>query len=73
MSTYCSMNDLPTPDGALFFDVAYDCFGNDLRIILDGKSCYPTVGEARQIAAVLLAAADLSEECVTPPGGGDTA
>ena len=26
MSTYCSL-PIPTPDGALFIDVAYDCFG----------------------------------------------
>ena len=68
MSTYCSL-PIPTPDGALFIDVAYDCFGNNLRIILDGKACYPTAVEARMIAAALTEAADLSEECVTSPEG----
>lgn len=57
MSTYSSVN-VPTPDGALFFDVAHDCFGNGMRIILDGKACYPTSDEARAIAAALVAAAD---------------
>jgi hypothetical protein len=62
MSTYSSMVDLPEPDGSLFFDIAYDCFGRDVRIILDGKACYPTSDEARLIAASLLAAAELADE-----------
>lgn len=61
MSFYCSMDDMPEPDGSLFLDVAYHCLGRGTRIILDGKACYPTPAEARGIAAALLSAADIAE------------
>lgn len=64
MSTYSSM-DAPRPDGALFFDVAWDFFGDGTRIILDGKACYPTSDEARLIAAELVKAADYADRAVS--------
>jgi len=62
MSTYCSMPDLPLPDGAIYLDVAYDCFGRDTRITLQGGICYPTSAEARRIAIALLQAAEAADE-----------
>jgi hypothetical protein len=64
MSWYASMDDVPEPDGSLFFDIAYDCRGLGLRIILDGRTCYPTPAEGRLIAAALIAAADLADESI---------
>ena len=70
MSTYCSMGNVPLPDGAVFFDIAYDCFGRDVRIILDGRSCYPTAAEAREIATAFQAAAARADECTLSSEGG---
>jgi hypothetical protein len=62
MSMYASILDLPEPDGSTFFDVAYHCTGDGVRIILDGRTCYPTPSEAREIAAALNDAARLADE-----------
>lgn len=69
MSFYCSMDDMPEPDGSLFLDVAFHCLGQGTRLILDGKACYPTSDEARAIAAALLAAADAADSRTTWPDG----
>lgn len=73
MSTYCSDQELDI-DAPGFFDVAYDCFGRDVRIIVDGRSEYLSPDDARAVAAALTRCADLAEEfaavceCTMPRG-----
>lgn len=75
MSFYNSLNwdDAVMPDGAIYFDVAWHGLGLDVRVTLDGKTCYPTPDEARAIAAMLIEAAHETEASNPAPTTGSPA
>lgn len=64
MSNYASDEDLDLFDGAYRIDVAADVVhGNDVRILLDGRSAYLEPAEAVAMAAALSRCALAATEC----------
>lgn len=62
MSVYASDFELDLFDGPYQIDVACDVVrGEDVRVLLDGRSAYLEPGEAREFAAALLRKADECE------------
>lgn len=64
MSTYCSDPSLESlaPDTPGLVDVAYDCLGRDVRIIVDGRAVYVTSEVARVIAASIIRQANRADQ-----------
>lgn len=63
MSNYSSDQTLDVLwNGPYRLDVADSCMGEDVRILLDGRSAYLSPDEARLVAAALFRAAEATEE-----------
>ena len=58
MSTYCSDPDLGLFHGEYQLDVAYDCFGRDVRLLTARDSHYFPPDVARRLGVAPAAAAE---------------
>lgn len=65
MSTYVSEH--LEVDYPVFVDVAYDCFGRDVRVIINHESMYITSDEARDMSAALTRAANAIDKIERTP------